>query len=198
MSALLPRLIVVIDGAHLEPFEAVLDALEGLDAHVALGPAILLGVGPSASLYLRQCGVQPWLDCATVAGAESLAAIGRIAVRVGAAGVIVDGGCGADAISALHVALGTSKLLVRVRDAEASLLATAVALCAAGADGVVVVGRERVAQLPGILVYQELSDVDEPLHPLAYGRLDAAIARLSDPAAAYAERIKLDEHMDLA
>lgn len=186
------RVLVAIDGPHLEPFEAVLDALEEENADVVLGPALLLGVGPSAALYLRQCGIRAWLDTSAVLGAESADAVGRIVQRVGAAGVVVAEGTSLDAVANLVARAGAVRVLVRLDpDQAAAAGERAQALLATGVHGVIV-GASHLAGLgePATAIFFEHG---EGLSPAAAGRdlglrwagsVNHAIARDLEPAQA--------------
>lgn len=186
------RVLVAIDGPHLEPFEAVLDALEEENADVVLGPALLLGVGPSAALYLRQCGIRAWLDTSAVLGAESADAVGRIVQRVGAAGVIVAEGTALDAVATLVARAGVVRVLVRLDPVQAIGAGNrAQALLAAGAHGVIV-GAPHLASLGASTSAIFFEHGDGP-SPAAAGRdlglrwagsVNHAIARDVDPALA--------------
>ncbi len=186
------RVVVALEGPHLEPFEAVLDALEDHDADVLLGPALLLGVGPSASLYLQQCGIRAWLDSAAVVTEPSALAMARVVRRVRAAGLVVAAGTSNVAIAAMVRELGPAHLLVRCRVDDVTRGVAAAAL-GASARGVVL-GLADAARLgdgaaipAGALWLEREADGGEAsgVDSLSgAGCIDHSIARADDPAQA--------------
>jgi len=58
----LPKLAIALDGASVEPFEPLLDALHGLPILIKVGVSLFTAVGPSVVHHMRLAGFEVFLD----------------------------------------------------------------------------------------------------------------------------------------